>query len=242
MISTARKTNQPEYRDSNGFIAEIIRTTRRKTADVRVEEGAVTVVVPQNTLPEKIDQILADKRQWIREKILLHREAASKSAKDYVSGEAFSYLGRNYRLKVERGLFAPVKLVHGRLVVTTPYGSEQPHMIRNALVRWYKHQADKKLRVKVDRYAPIVGADPTGVGIKSFKSRWGSCTAKGRVELNWKIIMAPTRMVDYVVVHELCHLKQHDHSPAYWREVGRIIPDYKECRKWLRENARSLEI
>jgi predicted metal-dependent hydrolase len=242
MMTTAQNSGQPEYRDGNGFIAEIIRTNRRKTADVRVEEGAVTVVVPQNTLPEKIDQILADKRLWIREKIFLHNEAAPKSSKDYVSGEAFSYLGRNYRLKVERGPFAPMKLVHGRLVVTTPYGSEQPHMIRNALVRWYKHQAEKKLRVKVDRYASMIGVQPSGAGIKTFKSRWGSCTANGRVDFNWKIIMAPTRMVDYVVVHELCHLKKYDHSPAYWREVERVIPDYQECRKWLKYNAESFDI
>lgn len=242
MMATTHKSTKPEYRDGDGFIAEVIRTNRRKTADVRVEEGAVTVIVPQNTQPEKIDQILAEKRQWIREKILLHLEASPINVKEYVSGEAFSYLGRNYRLKVEQGPFAPVKLKNGRLVVTTPYGSKQPHMIRNAITRWYKHQASNKLRIKVDRYSSIVGVHPMGVDIKSFKSRWGSCTANGRVEFNWKIIMAPIRMVDYVVVHELCHLKQHDHSPAYWREVERVMPDYKECRKWLRENSRSLEI
>lgn len=233
-------TRKPEYRDCNGFIAEIIRTNRRKTADVRVEAGAVTVVVPQDIQPEKIDHILAKKRQWIRDKIQLHLEAAPVGSKQYVSGEALRYLGRNYRLKVERGPFAPVKLVNGRLVVTTPFGSDQPHMIRNALTRWYMHQAEKKLRVKVDRYAPVVGAQPTGVGIKSFKSRWGSCTARSRLEFNWKIMMAPNRMVDYVVVHELCHLKKHDHSPAYWREVERVMPDYRECREWLKENAESL--
>jgi hypothetical protein len=242
MMRTTRKPTKPENRDGDGFIAEIIRTNRRKTADVRVEEGSVTVVVPQHTKPEKIDQILAEKRQWIRGKIALHLETAPISAKEYVSGEAFSYLGRNYRLKVEEGPFAPVKLIKGRLVVTTPHGSKQPHMIRNALTQWFKHQANNKLRVKVDRYAAVVGAHPNGVGIKSFKSRWGSCTDKGRVEFNWKIIMAPIRIVDYIVVHELCHLKQHDHSPAYWREVERVMPDYQECRKWLKENAVSFDL
>lgn len=80
-------------------------------------------------------------------------------------------------------------------------------MVRNALIRWYKRQADQKLRDKVDRYAPIVGVEPTGVGIKAFRSRWGSCSAKGKIDFNWKIVMAPNRMVDYVVVHELFHLK-----------------------------------
>ena len=110
-------------------------------------------------------------------------------------------------------------------------------MIRNALVRWYKRQASLKIREKVKRYAPIVGVEPAGVNIKTFKSRWGSCTAKGELEFNWLIMLAPNRMVDYVVIHELCHLIHHDHSPEFWREVMRVMPDYQQCREWLRENS-----
>ena len=232
----------PEYRDGNGFIAEVIRTSRRKTADIRVEEGAVSVIVPVSTSIEKIDQLLLSKRLWIKEKMALQRDMASASSKQFVSGEAFPYLGRNYRLKVETGPFAPVKLLQGRLVVQTPEGSQQPHMIRNALVRWYKRQASLKIREKVRRYAPIVGVEPTGVSIKTFKSRWGSCTAKGELEFNWLIMLAPNRMVDYVVIHELCHLIHHDHSPEFWREVMRVMPDYQQCREWLRDNSEGLVV
>jgi len=164
------------------------------------------------------------------------------SSKRYVSGEAFSYLGRNYRLKVETGNFAPVKLLNGRLVVTVPTGTEQPHMVRNALIRWYKRQAEQKLTEKVNRFAPMVGVEPAGVGIRTFKSRWGSCTAKGKLEFNWQIMMAPNRMVDYVVIHELCHLIRHDHSPEFWRELARVMPEYQRCREWLREYALKLSI
>lgn len=230
------KQLSPEYRDANGFIAEVIRTSRRKSADIRVEEGAVSVVVPVETSLERIDELLASKRRWIKEKIALHQEMSPPSSKRYVSGEAFSYLGRNYRLKVEKGPFAPVKMIQGRLVVSVPQGSEQPHMICNALVRWYKRQAEVKLRDKVARWAPQVGVDVPAVSVKTFKSRWGSCTAKGELQFNWKIMMSPNRMVDYVVVHELCHLIRHDHSSEFWAEVGRILPDYQECREWLRCN------
>ena len=232
----------PEYRDGNGFIAEVIRTSRRKTADIRVEEGAVSVIVPVSTSVEKIDQLLLSKRMWIKEKMALQRDMAAASSKQFVSGEAFPYLGRNYRLKVETGLFAPVKLLQGHLVVQTPEGSQQPHMIRNALVRWYKRQASLKIREKVKRYAPIVGVETTGVSIKTFKSRWGSCTAKGELEFNWLIMLAPNRMVDYVVIHELCHLIHHDHSPEFWREVMRVMPDYQVCREWLRDNSLGLVV
>tara|TARA_R100000900_G_scaffold39187_1_gene32255 strand:- start:21470 stop:22189 length:720 start_codon:yes stop_codon:yes gene_type:complete len=233
---TARQP-QAEYRDGHGFIAEIIRTSRRKSADIRVEDGAVSVVVPTSTTTERIDQLLIAKRRWIKEKIALHREQAPTATRRFVSGEAFSYLGRNYRLKVETGNFAPVKLLNGRLVVTVPEGSQQPHMVRNALVRWYKRQAEQKLTEKVARFAPMVGVEPAGVGIRSFKSRWGSCTSRGKLEFNWRIMMAPNRMVDYVVIHELCHLIRHDHSPEFWREVARVMPEYEQCREWLRDNA-----
>lgn len=238
----AHKPAMPEYRDGKGFIAEIIRTGRRKSADIRVEEGAVSIVVPANTTPEKIDQLLADKRRWIKEKIAVQQELAPASTKQYVSGEAFSYLGRNYRLKIEQGSFAPVKLLQGRLVVTLPTGAEQPHMVRNALVRWYKRQAEQKLQQKVERFSSLVGVEPAGVGIKTFRSRWGSCTAQGKLEFNWQILMAPNRMVDYVVIHELCHLIRHDHSPEFWREMARVMPDYQQCREWLRENAVKLRV
>lgn len=231
-----------EYRDGNGFIAEIIRTSRRKTASIRVEEGAVSVVVPTSTSIEKIDQLLESKRLWIKEKMALQRDLAPASGKQFVSGEAFSYLGRNYRLKVIQGPFVPVKLLQGQLVAQTPEGSQQSHMIRNALVRWYKRQATQKIQEKVRRYAPMVGVEPSGVAIKAFKSRWGSCTAKGELEFNWRIMFAPNRMVDYVVVHELCHLIHHDHSPEFWLEVQRVMPDYLDCRNWLKENSDRLII
>jgi len=233
---------QPEYIEGRGFIAEVIRTHRIKSADVRVEEGAVSVVVPKDLGCDRISQILKDKRQWIRGKIYLHREAAPVSDKDFVSGESFSYLGRNFRLKVNHGHFAPVKLLRGRLVVTVLNGKDQPHMIRNALVRWYKRHAELKLFEKAKRYADIVGVEPTAIGIKTFKSRWGSCSAKGKIDYNWRIVMAPHRMVDYVVVHELCHLKHHDHSTKFWKEVERVIPDYEICKEWLKQEGRALAI
>lgn len=235
---------QAEYIESHGFIVEIIRTSRIKSADIRVEEGAVSVVVPRELTEERIGQVLKDKKKWIRNKILLHREAQPVNARKYISGESFSYMGRNYRLKVIHGEFAPVKLIEGRFQVTVPVGvgKEQPHMVRNALERWFKHHAQIKLQRKVLRYSSIIGVEPLLVGVKTFKSRWGSCSAKGKLDFNWKIIIAPNRMIDYVVVHELCHLKHHDHSERFWREVGRVIPEYAECREWLKDNAGVLEV
>jgi len=233
---------QPEYIEGNGFIAEVVRTARIKTATIKVKEGVVSVVVPRKLSGEQIAQLLKEKNSWIKKKITLHREVMPVRSKQYVSGESFAYLGRNYRLKVLGDGFAPVKLIHGQLVVTLPSGSKHPHMTRNALIRWYKQRAELKLQEKVKRYADMVGVEPREVRIKTFKSRWGSCCTKGNIDFNWKVVLAPNRIVDYVVVHELCHLKQHDHSPKFWKEVERVMPDYADCKQWLKLNGGQLEI
>lgn len=102
--------------------------------------------------------------------------------------------------------------------------------------------ADKKIREKVRRYESLVGVETGVVRTKEFKSRWGSCTPYGDLEFNWVIVMAPNRVVDYVVVHELCHLLHHDHSPQFWKEVERVMPDYKEHKEWLRVNGHGLSV
>ncbi len=233
---------EPEYIQGKGYIAEVVRTARVKSVTIKVEDGAVSVVVPRELLCERISKLLSDKSSWIKQKLQQQREAQPVSAKQFVSGEAFSYLGRNYRLKVECGPFAPIKLVEGRLTAVLPDGVPHAYMLRNALIRWYKHQAESKLKQKVKRYAEVIGVQPAAVGIKTFKNRWGSCNASGRIDFNWRIVMAPNRIVDYVVVHELCHLKQHDHSPKFWKAVETVMPDYAECKAWLRENAGRLEV
>jgi predicted metal-dependent hydrolase len=101
------------------------------------------------------------------------------------------------------------------VVQVPPSVKMRDQYVQAAVVSWYRERALEKLQEKVDRYARIVGVSPSAVGIKTFRGRWGSCTTKGKLEFNWKAIMAPNRVVDYVVVHELCHLRHHDHSPAF---------------------------
>jgi len=234
--------SQGEYIQGNGFIAEVIRTSRRKTASIKVDDRVVSVVVPEDLTEQRIAQLLKDKNRWIKNKIAAQQAVTPASEKEFVSGESFSYLGRNYRLKVKRGAFTPVKLIEGRLVATLPNGAEKPHMVRNALVRWYRTQAEPKLIEKTQRCADIVGVEPSAIGIKTYKARWGSCNAKGRIDYNWKLIMAPHRIVDYVVVHELCHLKHYNHSTDYWKQVERIMPEFRQCRDWLKSNGGGLNL
>lgn len=234
--------NQNEYIECNGFIAEVNRTNRIKSATIKVEDGTVFVVVPRELPQERISKLLKDKNRWIKEKINLHRDAQPVSNKQYVSGESFPYLGRNYRLKVHQGFYQPIKLSNGRFTVTLLAGTDNPEMIRDSLLSWFKQHAEAKLIEKAKRYAAMLDVKCTSVGIKTYKSRWGSCSPEGDIDFNWKIIMAPNRIVDYVVVHELCHLIHHDHSPKFWREVERMMPNYAECKEWLKVNGAKLEL
>ncbi|ELH0894519.1 M48 family metallopeptidase [Vibrio fluvialis] len=232
----------PEKIEGRGFSALVIRTSRKKSATIKVEEGVVSVVVPEALPTEKIHQLVDSKHSWIIEKLAIHAEAVPPSEKEYVSGESFPYLGRNYRLKVLTGDLEPTKLMNGRITITVPEPNSQSHYIRRALINWYKRNAEKKIREKVERYAKQVGVNTGVVRIKEFKSRWGSCTTYGDLEFNWLIVLAPNRIVDYVVVHELCHLIHHDHSTRFWKEVERVMPDYQECKEWLKVNSHKLKV
>lgn len=232
----------PEYIQGKGFVAEVTRTQRTKSATIKVEDGVVMVVVPQSLVEERVVKLLHDKTRWIKEKLALHRQEHNKSDKEYVSGECFSYLGRNFRLKVNKGQYQPVKLSRGRFTVTLRVGSDNPELIQDSLSSWYKQRALAKLTEKAKRYAEIIGVTYASLGIKLFKSRWGSCSVEGDIDFNWHIIMAPNRIVDYIVVHELCHLIHHDHSPKFWKQVERVMPDYAECKDWLKMNGVSLKL
>ena len=236
-------TGTGEVIHGKGFKVEVIRTDRRKTATVKVVDGKVSVVVPRSTSTDRVEALVTRKARWIREKLALQRAHPPPKPKEYVSGECFTYLGRNYRLKVESGPARSVKLKGGRLVMQVPPSvQKRDQYILDALTEWYREHALQKLQEKVQRYARVIRVSPSSVGIKTFSGRWGSCSTKGRMVFNWKIIIAPNHIVDDVVVHELCHLHHHNHSPEFWKCVERVFPDYGEAREWLKVNGRMLSL
>ncbi|GIU43732.1 hypothetical protein TUM4438_13300 [Shewanella sairae] len=236
------KAVKPEQVEVKGLCVDVVRTSRTKTASIKVDDGLVSVVVPKALDIERIQQLVADKYLWIIQKIALHEASKPASDREFISGEAYAYLGRNYRLKVVAGAYSPVKLIQGRLVATLPDGVKRSNLVRDAVIRWYKLNALRKIKEKVRRYSKVMGLEPKSIGIKTFKSRWGSCSPKGELDFNWVIVMAPNRVVDYVVIHELCHLKQLDHSPKFWKEVERVMPDYAEHKEWLKVNLGKLVV
>ena len=217
----------------------IEKRSRRKTASISVSpKNEVSIIVPEHLSDEQIRGIIDRKANWIRSKIKFNNEVRHLyKPREYISGEAFSYLGRNYRLKVISGEAAPVKLENGRFYVQIPpdiHPQDQDAYIESELRLWYQSRGLKKLKERVAMYAKRLDTKPTGVGIKDMRSQWGSCTIGGEIAFNWKIVIAPISIIDYVVAHELCHLTHHDHSKEYWRLLQSVLPDYKERKEWLR--------
>ena len=155
----------------------------------------------------------------------------------FIEGESFDLLGKAYPLSLISQASA-TQISNGKLITS----SASTDKIKTQLTRWYHQVAEEHFRQRCSHFAPMVGKTPASVGIKAYKSRWGSCHHDGRIFFNWRLIMAPAWVGDYVVIHELCHLIQHNHSKAFWQEVQRISPDYKQAQIWLKNNGLRLEL
>ena len=224
------------------FPFKIIRTDRVKSASIDVEDNLVKVTVPKNLSDERIEELIKRRVLWIKQKLALQASAIVSKPKEYVDGEAFAYLGRNYRLKCANGTEESVKLKSGYLNVTTKNGKRNSEHIKAAIEQWYRTKALSRLIDKTKRYSAILKVEPTSINLKDYKAMWGSCSPKGVVSYNWRIILAPHKIVDYIVVHELCHLIEPNHSSKYWKQVRSVIPDYENSKEWLKNNGSSLLI
>jgi len=220
------------------FEVEIKRTNRQKTASLKVNEGHVQVIVPKLLSDKEIETLILKKTRWIKDKLRVQELAPSYKPKEFISGESFSYLGKNYRLKVLKGNKVSVKLKEGRFFVTT---KSKDRSCRALLEKWFREKALQRLTEKTIRYAESMQVNPSKISVREYRSRWGSCSPKDHISYNWKIIMAPSSVIDYVVVHELSHLKHRDHSIKYWKTVEANFPAYKDRRAWLKKNANLLK-
>ena len=220
---------------------KILRSDKRKTIGLAVDpEEGVIVTAPKDIEHKEIEEVVNGRAGWILEKLEFLREIKEPALdKEFLSGEKFQYLGRGYMLKVHPTELrsSEVILKYGKFNVYIPeYLEERKKAVREVLLEWYYEHAQKKLEQRVKRYADKVGVEPNAVKVKHQQKRWGSCTKDKDLLFNWRVIMAPMSIVDYVVVHELCHLKEKNHTDTFWRSVKSVIPDYEERKEWLRVN------
>lgn len=201
----------------------------------------VKVVAPPHVDEEQLDRILYKKAPWILAKWADFEEISlPPEPKEFVSGEKFPYLGRHYKLKVAQSSSrTPPTLTfkNGRFLASVPAdtGIEQRRELLYPLFRdWYLRNGQAKLNERLLLFSPKMNLSPTKLTLKDQKMRWGSCTKEGAIYLNWRLVLAPMRIMDYVLVHELAHLSYADHSTDYWRFVRSILPDFEERKGWLR--------
>jgi hypothetical protein len=229
------------------FEYTLIRRTGRKTVSISVaRDNRVTVIAPKHVPQEWIEGFVAKKSHWVKEKIRYNTEVKEPyQPRQFADGELFAYLGDPLKLQVLNGPRPWVEAVGETLQVHVPAHFEEEdrrERIVALLTTWYRIQARFELEARLALYAARLGVQFNEVRIKTLKSRWGSCSSKGVLTFNWKLVMAPLHLVDYVVAHELCHLVHLNHSKAFWNLLESIIPDCKRCREQLKIISDTLEL
>ena len=226
----------------NHFNYQLLRSKkRRKTISLHIKEGGeIVIYAPYHTPQREIERFLEERRSWIVEKMSEKEKSIRATEKAFIAGEKFLYLGESYPLEIEESnnRKVPLKLSFGKFIL------DKDHVggARDLFIKWYKKEAEENLTERVDYCSNRLRLFPKGIRITSAKYRWGSCSRENRLSFSWRIIMAPLSVIDYVLIHELVHIKEKNHSKSFWSFVESIIPDYKEHRLWLKENGHSLRL
>lgn len=215
------------------------RSTRRKTMQITVErDGALVISAPPQVSEVRLRAFVREKRFWIYTKLAqkgrLHRLVPRK---EFVDGEGFLYLGRSYRLKIVDEQDAPLKLTHGRFCLRR----DAVQAASEHFVRWYTERAKAWLTDRAVEYQPRMNVFASGVRVQDIGYRWGSCGKGYMLYFHWKVIQLPVSIAEYVVVHELAHLREPHHTPGFWQCVERAMPDYARRKVWLAERGAEVE-
>lgn len=215
---------------------KIQRSPKRHKLTISVErDRSVIVHAPEGISDEKIRQMIESKRQWLYEKINHSQKYADlphPPGKELVNGESALYLGQQYRIEmVEKGL-SEVQFTHHFLV---------PAKKEDAIRDWYIRKAKEKLVPRVRRHSRELGVNVAMAKIVDYRYRWGSCTTKNNININWRLIKAPMFVIDYIIIHELAHLIEPNHTPRFWSIVKSQTAKVEHARKWLKESGQLLE-
>jgi predicted metal-dependent hydrolase len=210
----------------------------RKTLTITVErDRSVVVRAPHGTPREKIDAIVERKKLWLYEKTR-HAQKHDRplTQHEFISGSTILYLGKSYRLEI---LAEDVEgiLFDNKFLISRSSTASAPELLRD----WYMKQAKDKLSRRVRLYAKHMGVSYNNILISDLKYRWGSCTPKNNLNFNWRLIKAPMRVIEYVVVHELTHLLEPNHTANFWAIVKNQLPDYVRLKEWLKSAGALLE-
>ena len=211
---------------------KIVRSSRRTVSLEIAHDGTIVVRAPHLVSSSRIEGFIRQKIGWIerrRADLLSHCETPVE--KRFSHGELFLFQGKSYPLELRPKGKGAVSL--GESIIVPGKHAADPS---KAVLAWYKKQARALLEERLVFWAAKTGMDYSMMRLSGARTRWGSCTSRGVISLNWRLVMAPLAVADYVVVHELAHTQVYNHTPEFWREVARFVPDYKAKREWLKKH------
>ncbi len=211
---------------------------RHARLEIRPEAG-LTVVVPSHCGMDRVRPLLLRKQRWIVDKLGRYGLFDGPRAKSIKAGDVLPYLGRNMKIETQEsgGEAGTVRLADDCLVVCTAAGDTHLNL---SLEQWYREQARNKIEPMVAALSRRMGLRYNRITLKGQKTLWGSCSRNRNLNFNWRLMMTPETVIEYVVVHELAHLKHMNHSRRFWQIVETHCPYWREHRKWLREHSQQL--
>lgn len=214
---------------------KIVKSRRKTIALVIDSDGELIVRAPFYASNSDIMRFVQEKQHWIEQKSEeMKQKKQERPTLSLQEGETIPYLGRD--CMIFRGMTK--KICFDGKAFLVPETVEAKRKLEN----WYKKRAAVILQERVETIAKSMNVRPEGVKITSAKTRWGSCSSTNHLNFSWRLIMCPPEVVDYVVVHELCHIFHKDHSRSFWESVEKVDVRYREHEKWLKENRRLMEI
>ncbi|MDQ8199382.1 SprT family zinc-dependent metalloprotease [Pelagicoccus enzymogenes] len=226
-----------------------VERSERSTTDIIVErDGTILVRAPSWIDDQRVSKIVRSKQHWIYKSLAEWRDLnATRVIREFKNGEGFLYLGRSYRLSLvsERQQKVDLQLKNGRFQLRRELvDNGDLAAVRSAFRKFYSERGSERIQERVDYFAPKVGVPIPTIDIRDLGFKWASCKPgrASEVSFDWRCMMAPQTVIDYIVAHELCHFHYLDHTEAFWNEVDKVIPKWRERKEWLRKNGAGLDI
>jgi len=226
---------------------KLIRSTKRKTISLQimVDQGLV-IRCPNKAKISDIENLIHKKTKWIVSHLQKYHDMnESKIVKEYISGDTLLYLGKLFLLNLLPGKVSRINLEQQNQKINficRVEKKEDPKYKERFLVKWYKLKLGTLISEIISSNKDQFQKSPSSIKIRSYKRRWGSTSGDGKISFNWKLMLAPFEVIEYVVIHELSHLIQMNHSKEYWNLMYLIDPKYKEKRNWLKKNGSYLDL
>jgi predicted metal-dependent hydrolase len=230
---------------NNREIEVVVTRKNRKTISIKISESCeIIICAPLNIDDEKVKEIIKDKEEWVAQSL---KQIETKRKENVSFKEGILYLGIRYTLDIHKVKHKTLKIIFDNntfniYISESLLEKEMDVHLKELLTKWYRVQARRIFQERVNYYSSKLKVSPKRMVIKDQKSRWGSCSSKGNINLNYRLIMAPIEIIDYVIVHELCHLVHLNHSKEFWALVKEISPNYLKYKEWLKNNGNMLNL